>query len=180
MRPTTTAAYPPSWPKETKKLLKKENASGRERKWNVRQSKSAKHESYLCVVYRCLFLLFRRHFHNSPSLLLSEKSPEGMTGRDSRLRPNLWTGKRANNSGRHRCIMQILQYIYIYQMILNYFGVSVADPDPGPRILDSVPFWPLDPGSWILDLGWVKSQDLDPGFGIQGPGSGMKNQDHIS
>ncbi len=43
---------------------------------------------------------------------------------------------------------------------------SVADPDPVPGIRCL-----FDP--WILDPGWVKSQDPDPG-------SGMNNPDHIS
>jgi hypothetical protein len=30
IRPTTTAAYPPSWPKETKKIVEKEKETGRE------------------------------------------------------------------------------------------------------------------------------------------------------
>jgi hypothetical protein len=48
------------------------------------------------------------------------------------------------------------------------------------RYLDTVCFYSVsDPGSgaffdpWILDPGWVKSQDPDPG-------SGMHNPDHIS
>jgi hypothetical protein len=42
---------------------------------------------------------------------------------------------------------------------------SAADPDPGSKIRDWVPFWPLDPGSGMSR----KSAS----------GSGMNNPDHI-
>ena len=51
----------------------------------------------------------------------------------------------------------------MYQLIW-FRNISVADPDLGSGCL-------FDP--WIRDLGWVKSQDPDPG-------SGMNNPDHIS
>ncbi len=58
----------------------------------------------------------------------------------------------------------------------KYYLLRIRIPEANPkkipvwRIRDTVPFWPLDPGS-----GWVKNQDPDPGAG-----SWMNNPDHIS
>jgi hypothetical protein len=50
---------------------------------------------------------------------------------------------------------------------MTFFTSSVADLDPGSGAF----FTLFDP--WLRDPGWVKSQDPDPG-------SGMNNPDHIS
>ncbi len=96
----------------------------------------------ICVTQE-LFMFFISAFYSEDisitlyPLLLREESPKGMTGRDSSLGPALWAGRRANNSARHRCIMQIL---HLSKVVLAYYSYCILWSALRIRIRDPVPF----------------------------------------